>query len=298
MFRKCLSGLAILIATAAVLFLNVRIQQSDVLFYRNLVQESIDLHGSSSLERSPVKQTRENVRKDIWRVEGNERVHTCIVSEHSEVTLNQKKGKVDVVEILSGVEAWVDSEEGVRHFSAGSSTYHFPLSVVTANELTADFGDMRCKANVAEWAKETLQLFGDFQLSSPKGILYGERGTLTRDGSFSCFFPFGEFETQKTLFSADVGWAEFEPNKFLPQMLILEGDVNIASNREEKESFAKADLATYRIADKKITLQSCPDGHVFFKQGGLEINAPTVYIQESIETLGDVRCHYSLEKSQ
>jgi hypothetical protein len=292
MLRKCLSLLTILAAFAAVYVLNIRLTPNDLLFYRKLVQESLDLHATSSLERSPVQQQRERVRKDVWRVKEGERVHTSIFSAHSEVTLSQKKEGIEAVEILSGVEAWTDSED---HFSAEQSTFHYPSGLVSAKDLTIDFGDVRCNGVEAEWTNKTIQFFGAFQLSHPKGILYGEKASFTEDGHFLCLFPQGEL-TDKTVFNADVGRAECEAKTFHPKTLILEGNVKIASILDEKESFAEADSAICQVEDKKITLQSVPESRVLFKQGGLEINAPTVYIQDTIQGAGDVRAHYSLEK--
>jgi hypothetical protein len=281
---------------AGVYIFNIRIHRSDLLFYRKLVQESLDLHGTSSLEKSPVKQKRGKVRKDIWRIKDGQRVHACIVSNSSDVTLREKKKEIEATEILSNVEAWVDSENEVRHFSAAKAIFHFPSCLVTANDLTADFGDIRCKGLEANWEKDTLQFFGAFQLITPKGILFSEKATLTRDGHFLTLSPQGKFEDKETVFSAEIGRAEFDPKKLLPQTFILEGNVKIASNMDEKESFAEADSATYHVDDKKLTLQSNPETQVFFRQGGLEINAPTVYVQDTIQGSGGI--NYEPAKSK
>ncbi len=64
--RWFLSGAAVIAAASALYFLHVRLTSSDLPFYRRLVQESIDLHAYSALEKSPVRQMRKEVRKDIW----------------------------------------------------------------------------------------------------------------------------------------------------------------------------------------------------------------------------------------
>lgn len=200
MYRWFVSAATLAVATA-LYFLHVRLTSADLPFYRKLVQESIDLHAHSALEKSPVRQTRKGVRKDIWTIQDGTRQHIQIESLQSDMTLKQKKGKMEAVEHLQGIEAWIDLGKERRHLTAESGTCYFPSCEIEALHLATGLQKAHCFAKETRFAKDTVELTGSFHVEHPAGRLFGEQGTLTKGSNrFEC----GEgvlFEAARTPFS-------------------------------------------------------------------------------------------------
>jgi hypothetical protein len=444
--QRTIVSSSIIVGIALIYFCHVRLRPGDLPFYRKLVQESADLRGSSALEKSPVRQRRQKVQKDIWTLKDGARVHGRIACEASELTLTQKKEKMEGVEVLQGIDAWIDLGDEMRRLNAESGTCRFPSLETEAGPLSFQFGETKCFAHRGYFSKDLdqLQFLGSFQIEHPKGRIFGEKGTLTAEGAgnrlqfeegvlfegaqapfsiasltadaviphnatlpeeirFSesveiqsahglraagdtaiyrqnflrllpkpgslcsifhgeiqvdareiqfdkeenvllCLSPHGRLVESRTVFDADTGRAQFlycdnsksvknptaesqkrflnEPflceaaaqaakltpadSHFLggssikgyqPAILLLEGNVRIASHLQKKESFALADSAALHLDQKRIVLESAPSSRVLFRQEGLEISAPTIYLQESaIQGFGDVRFSFSPEE--
>lgn len=135
LFRRAIFCFSALTASAAALafFLHVRIRPSDTPRYRKLVQESAELRSRRALERHPAHQTREGVQKDIWAVDGSERLHSRLNSGYSELTLRQKRDKFEAVEELQQISCWIQEEideaarlQQVRAITASEGTYYYP----------------------------------------------------------------------------------------------------------------------------------------------------------------------------
>ena len=185
MFRSFFCGVTALFATVSLYFIHVRLKPADLPFYRKLVQESIDLHAHSALEKAPVRQTRQGVRKDIWTIKEGERLHGYIESVQSDMTLRQKKGKMEAIELLHEIEASLDMDGQKRHLQADSGICYFPSCRMEAHNLDANFEEGKCVAKETHLFKDTVQLLGTFQIEHPLGRLYGEKGTLKLDGSLN-----------------------------------------------------------------------------------------------------------------
>jgi hypothetical protein len=185
MFRRILLGAAVLAAIAVLYFFDVRLKSDDLPFYRKLVQESVDLHAHSVLEKSPVKQMRKGVGKDIWTIQNGARVHGRVICLQSDMTLTQKKEKMEAVEILHGIEAWIDTENQNRHLTAESGICYFPSCRMEARHLIAGFEGGKCIAKEAHLTQDTMQLSGAFQIEHPAGRIFGEKGTLAQQGASS-----------------------------------------------------------------------------------------------------------------
>lgn len=145
--RATFSFLAVNAAFLAVSYLFlVQVRSSDAPRYRKLVQESVELRSRRALEKHPVKQIREGVQKDIWAVDGKERLHFRLISVHSELALRQKKDKVEAAEDLQQITGWIQEEvdsiaqiQQVRTLAASDGTYLYPSHRFLATQVHLAF---------------------------------------------------------------------------------------------------------------------------------------------------------------
>ena len=142
----CLSlTLSIVCAAAAFVFL-VQIRPSDPAKYRKLVQESAYLHSRHALERHPAHQMRQGVQKDIWAMKAGTRLHCCLQSAYSDLTLRQKKDKLEASEELQHIQGFlqegvdpISSMQQVRTFTSVEGTYHYPSHHFIAHDVHIHF---------------------------------------------------------------------------------------------------------------------------------------------------------------
>ena len=134
-------------AAAAALFLfHIRIRSSDASKYRKLVQESAELRSRRALEKHPAHQMREGVQKDIWAIDGTERLHFRLNSGYSELTLRQKRDKFEAIEELQQIHCWVQEAidpasqmQQVRTLTASDGAYYYPSHRFLANTVHLNF---------------------------------------------------------------------------------------------------------------------------------------------------------------
>jgi hypothetical protein len=148
LFRRAVFLCAALTASASALayLLLIQVRSSDTPRYRRLVQESAELRSRRALEKSPAHQLREGVQKDIWAIDGSERLHFRLTSGYSELTLRQKKDKVEAVEELRQINCWIQEEidragnaQQVRFVSASEGTYDYPSHRFLAHSVHLAF---------------------------------------------------------------------------------------------------------------------------------------------------------------
>jgi hypothetical protein len=144
LFGRAVIGSSILIASAAVatFLLHVRTRPYDASRYRKLVQESAELRSRRALERHPAHQMRAGVQKDIWAVDGTERLHFRLNSGYSELSITQKKDKFEAVEELQQINCWIQEKidpntqmQQVRTLTASEGTYYYPSHRFLANAV-------------------------------------------------------------------------------------------------------------------------------------------------------------------
>lgn len=135
MFQRAYFSFLALILCLSLLayYLHIRIAPGCAPLYHKLLKESIALRSHHALERHPAHQKREGVQKDIWVVNGAERLHSRIKSRHSDLTLSQKKDKVEAIEQLKEIDCWVQEEidpahslQQIRTLYAEEGVYYFP----------------------------------------------------------------------------------------------------------------------------------------------------------------------------
>jgi len=148
MFKRAIASSLALIAAlvAAAYFFNVRIGTGDPIAYRTLCKEKKAFHSFNALERRPAIQFREKVQKDIWFADGEERLHFLLKSRHSELTLIQRKDKVEAIEKLQQVDCWIQDEvdraasiQQVRKITADEGIYYFPAHRFLAHSVQLGF---------------------------------------------------------------------------------------------------------------------------------------------------------------
>ncbi|HSX25953.1 MAG TPA: hypothetical protein VLE89_02990 [Chlamydiales bacterium] len=139
----------IALSTFACLFAyrnHVQIHPQDAPIYQKLSQESTALRSRHALERHPARQKREGVQKDIWVVNGNERLHFRLKSAYSHLTVAQKKDKVEATEELKQIDCWVQDEidtvnslQQIRTLTADEGIYYFPSHRFLAQSVNLAF---------------------------------------------------------------------------------------------------------------------------------------------------------------
>ena len=210
MVRYMLFSAAVLIPAIALYFFHVRLTAEDIPFYHKLILESADLRAHSALEKSSVLQMRKGVRKDIWTIQKEQWMHCRIESARSDMTLIQKGGRIEAMEVLHEIEGWVESNDETRHMVAESGVCFFPSCQATFHCLVADLKP-RNRIDVQEIR---------FDKASNELL---------------CFFPHGRLGDHETLFDADTGYTHLN-RELRPQALFLDGNVRIASSWQKSDA--------------------------------------------------------------
>ncbi|MBF8263970.1 MAG: hypothetical protein HW387_1635 [Parachlamydiales bacterium] len=143
MFRRTIAAFSIFFClTIAIAYWNhVRLRHSDRTAYRHFVHENSTQRARHALENHPATQNREKVQKDFWIIQNHQRQHLRVQSEHSELIIHERKGKLEAVEKLRNLECWLQEgvcdEPSILQKPIFGST-HFALQQV--RHLTADEG--------------------------------------------------------------------------------------------------------------------------------------------------------------
>lgn len=284
----------IAICAIATYWFNVRTGPQDIPAYYNLIQESTELRTKHALEEQPAHQKRQGVQKDIWTQD--ETRHFQIQSEHSELTLLQKKDKVEAVEKLKQIRCNTGSET----LTADEGTYAFPSHQFTAEN--------NCSLTQSENHIDGTKIHFDLAeeivtYENPKGTIAAGQIHFTaknliwhkKEGKLYLRDQVAIEQRDEFKLVGDKG--ELTLNELEPLLLVLEGNVRLISSKiQDKESYAVADRLTYDPAEKVLLLTS--DRKVLFWQEGLSLSASEVSIREdkSVEGHGDV--HFALDMEE
>jgi hypothetical protein len=141
--RIAFSLICILSCGSVIIFLQTAICPADQALYQKLVKETAALRSTKSLERHPSTQIRENAQKDIWTVSGTERVHFQMHSDHSNLSLLQKKGNIEATETLEGISCM----NGTLLLKAIEGAYTYPNHHFVASEVecTHELGELKAQ---------------------------------------------------------------------------------------------------------------------------------------------------------
>jgi hypothetical protein len=167
MFRKMtLFSLTLLVSTTvAGLHFLTRQNKTDLADYEKLIQESVELRSKSALERQPAHQLRTQVQKDIWTLNNRQRLHYRLKSQRSDLTIGQKKGKIDAVEKLQKIDCCMQEEfdgdgQQIRYLFADDGTYFFPSHKFIAEEVDLYFFSLQGHELPRSWPSESPFLRG------------------------------------------------------------------------------------------------------------------------------------------
>lgn len=284
-----------LISASIVYWFNVRMTPEDIIAYEKLSQESTELRRRKALQEQPAHQKRHGVQKDIWSQ--NETRHFTIQSEHSELTLSQKKDKMEIIEELENIQCHI--KDGFT-LTADEGIYTFPSHQFIAQtncHLTQD-------QNKIDGTKITLDLDKEIvTYENPKGHL--SQGSLDFTAKTLVWHKkIGKLYltdqvtiTQPEQFTLVADQGTLTLDEFQPSLLVLEGNVQLISSRiQDKISHALADTLTYNPTDKTLLFSAAKK--VLFWQDGLHLSAEEVLIRENqtVEGKGDVHFTFDLEE--
>ncbi len=101
------------IGTATIYFA-IHIRPTDAPTYKQLIQDSKDLHSQTALEKQPMHQLRKQVQKDIWTSLHNEQTHIVLQSAASNLTTQQKRDKFEAVEILQDLTCSIEGPHSLQ----------------------------------------------------------------------------------------------------------------------------------------------------------------------------------------
>jgi hypothetical protein len=146
MFRRTVVFFVFFLCTtcAVAYWDHVRLRPADPSRYLKFVQKNSLQKARHALEMHPATQNREVVQKDFWIVQDSFRQHLRIQSQQSELIIHERKGKLEAVEKLQGLECWMQELENgsasilhksgqktagwqqVSHLTAKEGTYFYP----------------------------------------------------------------------------------------------------------------------------------------------------------------------------
>jgi len=127
----CVNFFFIFCLFGSALYFCLRTSSEDKLAYAKLMEENRETCSKSAIEDLPIEQKRKGVRKDLWTKNG----HFQFETDHSRLTLIQKKNRWETLEVFDKVEG--ASSEG--HLVTGSSGYADPDSFFLEGDLLLHF---------------------------------------------------------------------------------------------------------------------------------------------------------------
>ncbi|MBI5273126.1 MAG: hypothetical protein HY861_04000 [Chlamydiia bacterium] len=272
MFRTLTFLSMCLVACTLILagYLHTTLRDEDAHLYQQLVQESAALHTQSALEKAPMHQLRNQVRKDLWIVKEGQRQHLLIESAKSELTIAQKKEQVEIVERLYEIDCHELSSSLPRRFQAKTGFFQFPSGQWTAEIVQIEHPTGELNASAISFDRQTQQL--------------------------TYFLPKGHIKEYRTSFAADQGLTRFG-NDLHSKILFLSGNVRILSSFfQNRESLALAETAEFQMKEKTGTLKALPSKRVLFWQKGLELSASEIHIRDTVQGIGDVHGAFDPEE--
>ena len=280
----------------ALYWFHLRTCPEDLISYETLALESAQLRTRRAFEETPAHQKRRGVQKDIWSQD--RATHFQIRSDHSTLTLWQKKEKVEAVELLGKTHCSTNSghiltaDEGIYAFPSHQFILQKNCHLFqNGNEIAGSriHFDLTHEVAIYEDPRGRLTPEDPLYFTSKQLIWHKKEGTLTLTRPVTLDRP-----DQFTL-TANRGTLTLD--KLEPNLLVLDGNVRLLSSRiQDKESHALADTLTYDPHEKTILLSSAKK--VLFWHEGLSLSADEVLIRpdQTVEGRGDVHGSFDLEE--
>ena len=149
MFRRIttLSLIALFSLTAIWITSLFWVRPKDVATYRSFLEEQKQLAATGKSIPSSAYQAREQVRKDIWYLDGTRRLHYRIESDASTLTLVPMNQKIDIIENLQKIRCWMQDKiyeapgtqtamQQIRYFEADKGSYQYTTQQFLAQTVT------------------------------------------------------------------------------------------------------------------------------------------------------------------
>lgn len=279
----------------AVYWFHIRMRPEDAAFYEKLIQESIDLRAKRALEETPAHQKRQGVQKDIWTQ--NETRHFQIHSLNSDLTLSQKREKIEATEELEEIQCTIQNEFTL---TADEGIYTYPSHQFIAQKNC----HLIQNQNQIDGTRIHLDLDGEMvTYDNPKGRLASgplnfAAKKLIWDKKANQLHLIDHVRIdQPDHFSLLANLGTVDLNELQPTLITLQGNVRLISSRiQDKESFALADTLTYNPTEK--TLLFSAQKRVLFWQEGLSLSASEILIRQdqAVEGHGDVHFAFDLDE--
>lgn len=287
-------GLAALLSFSIYWF-HIRKSPEDALAYENLVQESIDLRTRRALEEKPAHQKRQHVQKDIWTQ--NETRHFQIQSEHSDLTIAQKKEKLEAIEELKNINCSIQNEFTL---TADEGIYTYPTHqfiaqknchlVQSQNQIDGTRIHLDLVQEIVTYENPKGRLASGPLHFTAKQLIWDKKANILHLIDDVHIDQPGKFNLVANLGTVDL-------KELQPTLVTLEGNVRLISSRiQDKESYAVADTLTYNPADKTLLFSAA--NKVLFWQEGLSLSASEILIRQdqTVEGHGDVHFAFDLEE--
>ncbi len=271
---------------------SVHLTPEDLPQYQKLMAESTHLRTRRALEEEPALQKRQNVQKDIWSQ--NEMHHFQIQSQGSQLTLWQKKDKIEAEEYLENIFC---TTSNALNLKADEGIYSFPSHQFIA--------ESHCKLFQGENQIDGTRIHFDLMeetltYDNPRGHIASglfdfSAKTLFWEKEADLLYLIDEVKIQQL---DDLTLLAKRGTVFLdqlePKLIVLEGGVRLISTRfEGKESYAMADQLTYNPLDQ--TLLFSADKRVLFWQDGFSLSASEVLIRQDQSVVGHGDVHFTFD---
>jgi hypothetical protein len=121
------------------------IKPSDFKEYERMQQKKNKLSNNNSIKNHRSHQYRQNVQKDIYIVDDDQRMHFRIFSSNTNLFLNQKE-KIHIIETLNDLQCWMEDNsqkeiqhKQVKYFQAKTGSYTYPTHQFIANQVDMQF---------------------------------------------------------------------------------------------------------------------------------------------------------------
>jgi hypothetical protein len=120
--------------------------QTDYESYEKIQEKQKRSLTSNTFPKEEIHQMRDNVQKDLWVMNDNERLHFRIFSDHSDLTLQHKEKEMEIIENLKNIQCWIQEKislpqnyQFIRYFSSEVGTYRYPSHSFFAPQIFLSF---------------------------------------------------------------------------------------------------------------------------------------------------------------
>ncbi len=154
------------------------LRPSNIIAYKEMMQQNKETLSLRTLERYPTYQIRKHTQKEIWKTNRSKTPWMQLKSASSKLTLKQKKNQLDMIEELSDISCFLQTQETPIQCFAISGNYYYPSHQLILHQVECISSSYYLKADHATKTQDQITFSDHVHISHPLGQLNTEKATI------------------------------------------------------------------------------------------------------------------------